>query len=206
MTRVYTRKFSWEEAGELHSAGMSMSEIARRLGVSRNAVRNAVNPEAYARERARHAQWVRNGQCPDCGAKASKPVGKGRHGRCKACAYTRLSYVHDGQARCVTCKEWKPLEDFGRRRSGYRGVRNECKACGNAYRRASRARRYNPKQENAHYQVKKAVRDGTLVRPGACSECGDTTRRIEAHHPSYDAPLDVIWLCTPCHSRADRAE
>jgi len=31
-----------------------------------------------------------------------------------------------------------------------------------------------------------------------CSKC-KSTERIDGHHPDYDRPLDVIWLCRPCH-------
>ena len=31
-----------------------------------------------------------------------------------------------------------------------------------------------------------------------CVKCG-STEFPEAHHPSYDRPLDVIWLCRPHH-------
>lgn len=27
---------------------------------------------------------------------------------------------------------------------------------------------------------------------------------IQAHHPRYDVPLDVIWLCTRCHAKWHR--
>jgi ribosomal protein L34E len=24
---------------------------------------------------------------------------------------------------------------------------------------------------------------------------------VQAHHPNYDYPLQVVWLCSRCHSR-----
>lgn len=51
-----------------------------------------------------------------------------------------------------------------------------------------------------------AVRAGVVTRPTRCQGCGcsNTKHRIEAHHYDYENPLDVIWLCTPCHSRMDQ--
>lgn len=39
---------------------------------------------------------------------------------------------------------------------------------------------------------------GEVVRPDTCSRCGERTR-IEAHHADYSKPLEVEWLCFPCH-------
>ena len=37
---------------------------------------------------------------------------------------------------------------------------------------------------------------GTLT-PLPCNNCNNPY--AEAHHPDYSKPLDVIWLCKPCH-------
>lgn len=50
-----------------------------------------------------------------------------------------------------------------------------------------------------HGQVHYAVRTGRLTRPPECAECGNGWRRLVGHHEDYNKPLDVIWLCTPCH-------
>lgn len=51
-------------------------------------------------------------------------------------------------------------------------------------------------QKNAHYRVAAAIHRGDLVvQP--CELCGD--RATVAHHDDYSEPLDVRWLCGPCH-------
>lgn len=55
----------------------------------------------------------------------------------------------------------------------------------------------------AQSAVARAVREGALVRPDACERCGGSETRIEGHHPDYHRPLDVRWLCIPCHAQAD---
>jgi hypothetical protein len=49
--------------------------------------------------------------------------------------------------------------------------------------------------------VRKAVDRGDLVKE-PCERCG-SSKRIQAHHPSYDKPLEVVWLCEPCHREED---
>jgi ribosomal protein S27AE len=113
--------------------------------------------------------------------------------------------------RCTACKERKPLSAFNRDRSRGDGLQPKCRQCDrDASRRASQRnpktrrakerawRRRNPQKVKAHSAVAYALRSGRLVRPNACPECGEETL-VEAHHPDYDKPLEVEWLCGPCH-------
>jgi len=50
----------------------------------------------------------------------------------------------------------------------------------------------------AHKLCQKAVKEGRLIRPDKCSNCGVSCKPI-GHHPDYDKPLEVVWLCVKCH-------
>jgi Bacillus phage endonuclease len=39
---------------------------------------------------------------------------------------------------------------------------------------------------------------GIVKRPRACYSCG-RVKLLEAHHVNYSKPLQVFWLCRPCH-------
>jgi hypothetical protein len=56
------------------------------------------------------------------------------------------------------------------------------------------------KKRRAQSLLRKAVACEFVKRPSVCSECGKHAQ-IHAHHPDYDKPLDVIWLCGSCHNR-----
>jgi hypothetical protein len=53
------------------------------------------------------------------------------------------------------------------------------------------------KREDARIVVTIMLRHGWIHR-GPCAVCG-ATERVEGHHPSYDKPLDVVWLCRTHH-------
>ena len=53
----------------------------------------------------------------------------------------------------------------------------------------------------AHVVVGNAIRDGRLIKE-PCARCGEL--RVEAHHEDYSRPLDVTWLCKPCHMMRHR--
>ena len=63
----------------------------------------------------------------------------------------------------------------------------------------SEYREKQPKRRAAQVALGNAVRDGKINKL-PCWVCGAT--KVEAHHPDYDAPLDVIWLCVPHHRQA----
>lgn len=43
------------------------------------------------------------------------------------------------------------------------------------------------------------------ITPAACEECG-ATEYIQAHHPDYLQPLNVVWLCRDCHRELHQKE
>ena len=53
------------------------------------------------------------------------------------------------------------------------------------------------------YEVRKAIEKGTLIRPDSCEWCGENHKNIDAAHYDYSKPLDVKWLCRPCHFKWD---
>jgi len=132
---------------------------------------------------------------------------------------------------CFKCKIGKALEEFYVHSMMADGHLNKCKECtkrdvrehrrthpsvqeydrwrfqhdpvrrADTRRRANARRKANPLQGRASCMVSRAVRDGRLARPSRCSRCGEKGRRIEAHHPDYTKPLEVIWVCSLCHRR-----
>lgn len=59
----------------------------------------------------------------------------------------------------------------------------------------------HPERRKANILVGNAVRDGRLMPWPCCAvpECGD---KPQGHHPDYDRPLDVVWLCPTHHEEA----
>ena len=59
-------------------------------------------------------------------------------------------------------------------------------------------KRLNTDKVKAHKSVGRALKSGKLVRPNACERCGKSCKP-HAHHSDYAKPLEVRWLCFPCH-------
>ena len=73
---------------------------------------------------------------------------------------------------------------------------------------AERAKRYrnDPKlrmQHEARWQAREAFKRGKIKRM-PCIKCG--ARKSQMHHPDYYKPLEIIWLCAPCHGQESRKE
>lgn len=132
------------------------------------------------------------------------------------------------EKECFKCKSVKPLSEFYKHAQMGDGHLNKCKECTKndankhrsenlekirAYDRArgkiperikanveiKRAWRAEDRRRGkAHQAVSNAIKAGELVR-SPCIRCGET--KSLAHHEDYDKPLDVMWLCQPCHKQ-----
>jgi hypothetical protein len=130
---------------------------------------------------------------------------------------------------CFKCQETKQLSDFYPHAMMADGHLNKCKDCTRKdvrlhrrdnpekvrsydnersrlpHRKAAReayAAQYgetNPEKRRAHAVVSREIRAGKLEKK-PCAFCG-TSEPVEAHHHDYAKPLDVTWLCKPCHRR-----
>jgi len=131
-----------------------------------------------------------------------------------ALVYTMGAMTTKQTKRCVDCGELKDVEEFYAKRTNTLGVRRyaRCKLCYNkwTYRKHGKSyvKRAGPREkELARDLLKKAVKDGRVKKPKRCDRCKEKKRpyQLEGHHHDYSKPLDIEWLCRPCHVKADRA-
>jgi len=73
---------------------------------------------------------------------------------------------------------------------------------GAEYYREYRTKEGEMARHAARVRVYQAVKSGKLIRPDHCTFCGIKCKP-HAHHDDYEKPLEVIWLCSPCHKQAD---
>ena len=132
------------------------------------------------------------------------------------------------EKKCFKCNTIKPLTEFYKHSMMADGHLNKCKQCTKhdvsehreknldkirAYDRergklperikfnveVTRAwRSEDLRRQRAHSMVSRAIKKGELTRM-PCIRCGNL--KTEAHHEDYDKPLDVMWLCSPCHKQ-----
>lgn len=134
--------------------------------------------------------------------------------QCKKCRsnYGKEHYRKNREAylkRSRAQKENNPeaykqyLKDYYRKHSEERKLKDKAYAQKNrerinSYNREYRKRPEFKKKADAYKMVQLALKFGILVRPNHCEKCGKDVF-TEAHHPDYNKPLEVIWLCKQCH-------
>ena len=129
---------------------------------------------------------------------------------------------------CFKCKAVRPLEEFYKHPKMPDGHVNKCKECNkndvtaNRNKNIEKVRAYDrergkiperikataeiarlwraddKRRTTAHNAVARAIKKGDLVR-SPCIRCGK--EKSVAHHEDYDKPLEVMWLCQPCHKQ-----
>lgn len=83
-----------------------------------------------------------------------------------------------------------------------------CRECHAAYMRVTRKHywelsEYDKKCSRCRSYSRMLVSRGKIRRQN-CQECG--SEKSERHHPDYDNPRRVVWLCRDCHVKHHQAE
>lgn len=64
-------------------------------------------------------------------------------------------------------------------------------------------RRRHPERAYAQGVLSGAIQSGRITpQPCRWPNCG-STEKIEGHHPQYDRPFEIVWLCHDHHKAAD---
>jgi hypothetical protein len=123
------------------------------------------------------------------------------------------SVNEDGkQARCKQCQNEYRAERKAKKQIarpvGWKQKTADIVSYRREYHAKNRARMNELKrdwfQKNKHRESVKnatryAIKTGKLVRQ-PCVVCGEV--QVEAHHPDYSKPLEVVWLCRTHHLAA----
>jgi len=65
------------------------------------------------------------------------------------------------------------------------------------------AAKRDPDKTKARGKVGYALKTNSIQRPKNCTNCL-AKKELDAHHPDYSRPLDVVWLCRQCHADVHR--
>lgn len=144
-------------------------------------------------------------QCFKC--RETKPIsefyrhpamGDGHLGKCKTCAKRDAC---EREQRLKGDHAWVLRERARCREKAARARKNGTASPVNleSQRRWSRANRH---KRNAQTKAKRAARSGKIPIKTSCERCGAKKVKLHKHHPDYAKPLDVVFLCPPCHGKA----
>ena len=137
---------------------------------------------------------------------------------CKKCNKEKGSEFYNTDKTCKDCRRKRAIEN---RRANAEYYRDYDKKRANLPHRVRARREYaqtesgkkalkranikykkrNPIKRMAAVMVGNAVRDGKIIKPKKCEDCGSKQKRLHGHHDDYAFPLVVRWLCPACHRK-----
>jgi len=135
---------------------------------------------------------------------------------CNKCS-KEIQSLLDNEKICKSCKNKRWRENRNKRKE--KGVLNVTKMSREYYSKknkewslsnrekirdyAREAKQRNPEKARARMLLNSAVKSGKILKCN-CKVCGSV--KSEAHHPDYNNPLDVVWLCRIHHIEEHKKE
>ena len=144
-------------------------------------------------------------KCFKC--KESKPLsefyvhlqmGDGHLNKCKEC--TKTDVKRHRKANVERIREYdRARSKLPHRRAGDKARSKALHRIKANTERTKIYRKTFPLRYKAHSIINHALKSGKLIRPSICEAC-EQELRLNGHHDDYTKPLEVKWLCSPCHS------
>ena len=122
---------------------------------------------------------------------------------CKSCLTDKSAtdFYVSNRTRCAECIKASVranrLEKIDYYRAYDRLRAGQAHRMANNFKQSHAWRKEFPNRRRAQGLVQYALRAGKLHKQ-PCWVCGE---KAVAHHPDYDRPLDVVWLCQPHHKQ-----
>jgi hypothetical protein len=116
------------------------------------------------------------------------------------CAKGHLSERLTGSYNCLQCSKeshdtWRAKDPKAKKRSNYLSRKRT-----DAHKkRVARWQHANLDKHRVHKKIHLEKKRGRLV-PKPCTQCG-SDKDLCAHHEDHSKPLEITWLCRPCHGR-----
>jgi len=129
-------------------------------------------------------------RCPHCGI--TKPV-------------SSFYMMKNGNldSWCKQCQSKRGAKDWSNGLLTRRKTSDEARAF---WREAQkRHRKKYPEKNRARQAISQRILRGKIIPPDRCQRC-QAIGKVVAHHADYSKPLDVIWLCRPCHRKEHRTK
>ena len=125
--------------------------------------------------------------------------------KCSKCGHIKeltefgrhISHSDGCCSSCIVCERKGYFENLTIRKLSQRKYRKTNKGKAIMIAKANRYRKKYPQKERAKCLIAYAIKCCDIERQ-PCEVC-KSTYKIEAHHPDYSKPLNVVWLCMKHH-------
>lgn len=120
----------------------------------------------------------------------------GKRGYCKTCDAAKQRERRKDPAVVLTNRH---------RDRAYREANREHLHALRLARAVPASRKFDPYKKRARHALLRAVKRGKIIKPEACSDCGQIDN-VHGHHADYSKRFEVEWLCSQCHGKRHRLE
>lgn len=124
---------------------------------------------------------------------------KGVTSRCKECHKKKVKENREAKAEYYRAYDAMRFQRDEHRREANRQYMQTDAGKASHRKAHNKWKEANPEKRAAHVIIGNRIRDGSIIKPDKCQDCG-AGGKIHGHHHDYAKPLEVEWLCPQCHT------